>query len=210
MTLAHVFVETNFLFGIFRMPSQRHRDALALKNRFEAGEIRPYIPYVCFQEARNLISKNLPSNRCSDLLEFHRFAAEAGTSNWDLVQVQKFLDAATAEVIQTKAIYQRELADFAAAAADGVLHGTKEVFDFLEALETDDVLAYNNKLILSSVFVKAKQLRDSGERNLYFVSVDKKNLQPTADRPKLTRYYNECGLTFVPRFVLPDVTLPQP
>ena len=26
MTLPHVFVETNFLFGVFRMPSKRHRD----------------------------------------------------------------------------------------------------------------------------------------------------------------------------------------
>ncbi len=27
MTQAHVFVETNFLFAVFRMPSKRHRDA---------------------------------------------------------------------------------------------------------------------------------------------------------------------------------------
>ena len=44
MTQPHVFVETNFLFGIFRMPSKRHRDALALKERFGAGEVKLYVP----------------------------------------------------------------------------------------------------------------------------------------------------------------------
>jgi predicted nucleic acid-binding protein len=97
MTSAHVFVETNFLFGIFRMPSKRHRDALALKARFDAGEVKLYVPYVCLQEARNLIAKSLPSNRCSDLLEFHRFATATGATTWDFGEVKKLLDAATGE-----------------------------------------------------------------------------------------------------------------
>jgi predicted nucleic acid-binding protein len=67
---AHVFLETNFLFSAFRMPSKRNRDALALKASFDAGAIMLYVPYICFQEARYLIAKSLPSNRCSDLLEF--------------------------------------------------------------------------------------------------------------------------------------------
>jgi hypothetical protein len=44
MTLPHVFVETNFLFGVFRMPSKRHRDAQALKAQFGAGEVKLYVP----------------------------------------------------------------------------------------------------------------------------------------------------------------------
>jgi predicted nucleic acid-binding protein len=59
MVSAQVFVETNFLFHVFCMPSKRHRDALALKARFDANEVKLYVPYVCFQEARNLIAKNL-------------------------------------------------------------------------------------------------------------------------------------------------------
>src|SRR3954453_21899464 len=108
MTQSHVFVETNFLFGIFRMPSKRHRDALALKARFGAGEVKLYVPYLCFQEARNLIAKSLPNNRCSDLLDFHRFAAGAGAAAWEFEEVRKLLDAATGEVSRTKAVYQRE------------------------------------------------------------------------------------------------------
>lgn len=46
MNSAHVFVETNFLFGVFRMPSKRHRNALALKARFDAGEVNPTRPRV--------------------------------------------------------------------------------------------------------------------------------------------------------------------
>jgi hypothetical protein len=46
---------------------------------------------------------------------------------------------------------------------DGILHGTKEVFDFLERLDLDDDnLKYNDKLILTSVLLKAKELKDSG------------------------------------------------
>jgi hypothetical protein len=205
MNLPQVFVETSFLFGIFRMPSKRRREALALKARFEMGEIKLYLPYLCFQEARYLISKNLPSNRCSDLLDFHHFAGATGTAGWDFEEVRKILDAATGEVSKTKAVYQHELADFAAGLGDGILHGTREVFDFLESLDMDDdSLKYNDKLILSSVLTKAKELRNAGAEKLYFVSVDKSDLQPTAHRPKMTRYYSEAGLTFVPGFVLPD------
>src|SRR5947207_9336355 len=118
MTATHVFVETNFLFGAFRMPSKRHRDALALKARFDAGEVKLYIPYVCFQEARHLIAKSLPSNRCSDLLEFQRFAAATKTATWDFDEVKKLLDAASGEVSRTKAVYQRELSGFATALTD--------------------------------------------------------------------------------------------
>jgi hypothetical protein len=115
------------------------------------------------------------------------------------------LDSAAGEVSKTKAVYQRELADFAGALGGGVLHGTKEVFDFLGSLELDDDnLKYNDKLILSSVLVKARELHRAGVQKLYFLSVDKKDLQPTADRPKMARCYAEAGLTFVPGFVLPD------
>jgi predicted nucleic acid-binding protein len=209
MILAHVFVETNFLFGAFRMPSKRHRDALALKGLFDAGQVKLYIPYLCFQEARHLIGRNLPGSRCSDLLEFHRFADSEGGASWDFGEVRKFLDAATGEVSRTKTLYRRELAEFAAALRGNVLHGTNAVFDLLESLDLDDDnLKYNDKLILSSVLLKAKELRDAGETRLYFTSVDKSDLQPTPHRPKLTRYYNEAGLTFVPGFVLPDTPSP--
>src|SRR5260370_438384 len=115
MTSAHVFVETNFLYGVFYMPSKRHRDALALKARFDAGAVKLYVPYLCFQEARYRIAKNLPRDRCTDLLEFHRLAAGTGTATWDFAEVKKLLDAAAGEVNRTKAVYQRELAAFATA-----------------------------------------------------------------------------------------------
>jgi hypothetical protein len=205
MTVIHVFVETNFLFNVFRMPSKRPRDSQALQAKFEAGEIKLYVPYLCFQEDRNIISKSLPSNRSSDLLEFHRFAEMAGTANWNFEEVKKLLDAANGEVNRTKAVYQRELSNFAHALGDGILHAGKEVFDFLESLDLDsDSLKYNNKLILSSVLLKAKELYTAGEQKLYFVSLDKSDLQPTAHRPKMSRYYTEVGLAFVPGFVLPD------
>lgn len=205
MTSPHIFVETNFLFGAFRMPSKRHRDASALKARFDAGEVKLYIPYLCFQEARHLIAKSLPSNRCADLLEFHRFAAGMGQATWNFDEVKKLLDAATSEVSRTKAVYQRELTEFAAALGDGILHATREVFDYLESLDLDnDDLKYNDKLILASVLLKAKELKGSGARRLFFASMDKSDLQPTAHRPKMARQYEEAGLVFIPNFVLPD------
>jgi len=206
MTSAHVFVESNFLFGVFCMPSKRHRDALALKARLDADEVKLYVPYLCLQEARYLIAKNLPSHRRWDqLLEFHRFAVGTGTATWDFAEVKKLLDAAAGEVNRTKAVYQQELAAFATALGDGILHGTKEVFDFLESLDLDDDnLKYNDKLILASVLWKANELKGSEPGRLFFASLDKSDLQPTDHRPKLARYYNEAGLVFVPNFVLPN------
>jgi predicted nucleic acid-binding protein len=204
MIAAHVFVETNFLFGVFRMPSKRHRDAVALKGRFDAGEIKLYMPYLCFQEARHLIAKSLPNNRCADILEFHRFAVGTRAATWNFDEVKKLLDAATGEVNRTKAVQQRQLTDFAGAVADGVLHGTKEVFDFLEALELDDDnLRYNDKLILACVLWKAQELKRAGVGPCFFASVDKSDLQPTDHRPKMAWYYDEAGLVFLPNFAVP-------
>src|SRR5690348_16261263 len=61
MVLPHVFVETSFLFGAFRLASKRNAAALALRGRFEAGEVKLYVPYLCFQAARDFIGRNLPS-----------------------------------------------------------------------------------------------------------------------------------------------------
>jgi hypothetical protein len=161
MTVPHVFVETNFLFSIFCMPSKRRRDAVALRARFQAGDVKLFVPYLCFQEARNLISQNLPNRRCDDLFEFHRFATAEGAAHWDFAEAKKLLDAALGEVNRTKDVYKRELAEFASALGDGVLHGTDEVFDFLEALDLDENNLKDRKwfidaMILCSVLVKAR------------------------------------------------------
>ena len=74
----------------------------------------------------------------------------------------------------------------------------------------DDDLKYNDKLILASVFLKAKELKGSGAGRLFFASVDKSHLQPTAHRPKVARYYNEAGLVFIPNFVLPESPPSEP
>jgi predicted nucleic acid-binding protein len=199
MTVPHVFVETNFLFSVFRMPSERHRDALALRARFQAGEVKLFVPYLCFQEARNLISQNLANRRYADLFEFHRFATAQGVAHWDFAEAKKLLDAALGEVSQTKAICKRELTEFASTLGDGVLHGTDEVFDFLEALDLDENNLKDRKwfidaMILCSVLVKARGLRAAGVRPLYFTSLDKKAFEPTPARPKLARHYTEAGL----------------
>ncbi len=211
MSMAHVFVETNFLYSVYRMPSQRRDDALALHSRFQEGEIKLHVPYLCFQEVRNLIGKNLPKHRCEDLQDFHKFAVAQGTAQWDYEEVKKLVDAALGEVSRTKAVYKRELADFADALGEGVLHGTAGVFDFLESLELDDdSLKYNDKLILSSVLVKAKELHGAGVSGLFFASTDTSDLRPTSQRPRLTQYYRDAGLTFVPGFVIPDPPPPSP
>ncbi len=75
---------------------------------------------------------------------------------------------------------------------------------FLEALDLDDdSLKDNDKLILSTVLVRARELKVTGADRIFFASVDKSDLQPTSHRPRMTRQYNEAGLTFVPNFVLP-------
>ncbi|MGH7171690.1 MAG: hypothetical protein ACRELG_15545 [Gemmataceae bacterium] len=211
MTRIHVFAETNFLFGLFCLPSKRQTRTLALRARFDAREIELYIPYLCFQETRHLIGKTLRNTRGADLLEFHRFAERTGIATWDFAEVKKLYDAANAEVNRAKAIYQRELSALADALGERILHGTKDVFDFLESLDLDnDDLRYNDKLILCSILVKAKELLTSGERQLYFASLDKSDLAPTVQRPKMARYYANAGLTFISEFVLPDPISPRP
>ena len=160
-----------------------------------------YVPYLCFQEAKHLIGRSLPRQRFQDLLDFHGFASSQGPVAWSFEEVKKLLDAAAGEISRTKAVYQQELASFASAIGDGLLHGTREVFDLLETLNLD--VEYNDKLVLASLLVKAKALHQLGERELFFMTTDKKHLQPTAQNPELTRYYQEAGVTFVSGFSFP-------
>ena len=67
----------------------------------------------------------------------------------------------------------------------------------------------SSKLILSSVLVRARELKAAGADRVFFASVDKSDLQPTSHRPKMTRHYDEAGLTFVPNFVLPVPPVPS-
>jgi hypothetical protein len=88
------------------------------------------------------------------LREFDRFADGSRTASWNSDEVRKQLDAAMGEVSRTKAVYQRELADFATAVEGGILEVSEHVFDFLGSLDLDDDgLVYNDKLILSSVLL---------------------------------------------------------
>jgi hypothetical protein len=99
--------------------------------------------------------------------------------------VKKLLNAATGEVSRTKAVIPRELADFAGAVSDGVRHGTKEVFDFLEALDLDDDnLRYNDNLVLTSILLKAQELKRAGVGPCIFASVDKSDLAAHGPPPE--------------------------
>ncbi len=121
MTVPHVFVETNFLFNLFRIPSQRRPDAVELLKRFETGNAKLYVPYLCLQETRNLIAQSLPRQRCDDLFQFHRHASSQGLVNWNSEDARKLLEAALAEVSRTRDRYKHELASFAEAVGEGLL-----------------------------------------------------------------------------------------
>jgi hypothetical protein len=83
------------------------------------------------------------------------------------------------------------------------------VFDFLEAMQLDDDnLKYNDKLVLCSSLVKASELTSAAIGPLYFASVDRSDLQPTANRPKMSALYQTARLEFVPNFVVPASTTP--
>jgi|SRR5438874_3260019 len=203
MSVVHVFVETNFLFSVFRPPWKRRRDALELKSSFDAGKVKLYIPYLCLQEAVHLISQKLPTDFPADLPELHRFATDAGVAKWEFAEMQKLVSAARAEVSRIQATFRHEITSLARSLGNGVLHGTRDVFDFLEQLQLDQDLKYNDKLILSSVLVKAVELKIAGESRLFFCSTDKKDFEPTESRQKLAKSFADAGVEFVRGFVLP-------
>lgn len=206
MSSVHVFVETGFLFGVFCVPSQRKPAALDLLRRYQAGELELHIPYVCFQEARHLISKRLPSSFVTDLGDFQQWAAQSHAVTWDFSEVKKFLDAAIAERSRTKANLRTDLAKFAKELGTGVIHSTREVFDCLEALELDaDNNDFVDKLVLSSVLVKARALGVSQTDRRVFISEDAKFFKPADDRPKLSRLYSDAGLDYLSGFDLADI-----
>ena len=90
----HVLVETNFLIGAFHIPHKRTKDAMALWERFELGEVSLHVPFLCFQEARNHISKSLVADLQKSFItvqEIRRHLTEVGAKTWDNSEATKFI-----------------------------------------------------------------------------------------------------------------------
>jgi predicted nucleic acid-binding protein len=196
----HVFVETNFLVEIARpFPDA---DAQRLLARRDAGELRLHTPWCSVAEARRtldrIIGEDLGFTR-----EMIRFAVRehlADPTRFDKREIDKLkalADAAREAAIRTK---DARLDAFVAGMeviepSRAVIAKTLDLFD-TKSLKPFDEMA------LGAILARAAELHAAGEHELFFCTLDKKDLGPSDGRPRLRDAYAACGLAFRSRFVL--------
>lgn len=198
--MKHVFVETNFLIEVARpFPDP---DAQRFLQRAAAGELRLHIPWCSVEEARRtldrIIGEDLGFTR--GMVKFAVREHLADGSRFDKREIDKLkalADAARETAIRTKDARVDALVGGMEVIppSPAVIAKTLELFD-TKSLKPFDEMA------LGAILARATELHQAGGRELYFCTLDKKDLGPGDGRPKLRDAYAACGLEFRSRFVL--------
>jgi len=213
--MAHVFIESNWVFGYAAPGHHKLPDAVELLQRARSGEIMLHLPAPCLSEARQAIS-----TKCQP-----RNEADA---------VRKFLLRAKHEGIVSRAQDQiaREVLDRFEQSVHAELRRLDEVIDSLREEPGLEIFSLNEKMldrairlsmsdlwlkpfdqaVLASVLVRAEELRNEGETDFCFCETDA-DLQPwdKGGSPKkpLAQMYDDVSVWVYDNFALYDPDRPD-
>jgi hypothetical protein len=209
--VAHVFVETNWLFG-YAAPAHHHVPAAAdLLERSRRGEFTLHLPNVCLGEARKaILAKCQPRNEANAIRRFLTWAEPGGDISKE--------DAAITRALLDR--YERNIRHDLDALDDTL--NTLATLPSIEIFGLDEaMLARSTELVLAGielmpfdqaipagVLVSAARLWNAGERGISFCEADS-DLQPW-DRyghakPPLKDAYDQAHV-----WVYRDFTLTEP
>jgi hypothetical protein len=178
--MLHVLVETNWVFG-FAAPAH-HKDpkAVELFEKARRGELRLHLPSLCLTEVRNpLRTRCQPRNEAGAIREFLIWSRDSSmVTPADYQTTDRLLNRFDASV-------RSELARLPQTLDALRTEPNLEVFALNEAmLEMAVELAFMDlslqpfdQSVLAAVLVRARELWDTGERELCFCELDK-DLQP--------------------------------
>lgn len=210
MTSTHALVETNFLIAAFGLPHRQGRDAANLWSRFQDGEVKLHIPFLCFQEARNRILRDV-RNPITELKDIRAYIESAGDTTWEDVEVNKFIGSVGAYLRResTTAVVDERLKEARLSFAEGLIHGCDEIFNSMPVEVKELDLDYNDHLILASVLYRAEELTSDSE--VYFCTTNYRHFAPfvvrtdgtRVERTSLADHYNSCRIQFLDTFSVP-------
>lgn len=200
--MKHVFVETNFVVEVAR-PFQS-RDAEQLLARANAnGDIALYIPWVAIAEAKRTLDRiiredlDFTDSMGKFVVREYRDGKITGPDKIVIEALSKRASAARKAAIQSI-----ESTVDAVAARATIIEPDKTVVAKVLSLFAVKSLKPFDEMILGSVLTKASELYQSGERDLWFCNLNKKDFDP-ANQSALADEYAASALQFCPSFAIP-------
>jgi hypothetical protein len=198
--LKHVFVETNFIIELVRpLPGP---DAEKLFAR-QGADVRLHLPWASVVEAKRtldrIIREDLGFDDSMQRFGVRRF--RAGSLSQD---EKKVLDhfATIAKAARETALKSIGSDVDAKVAKMELIEPTKGVITKTLSIYPIKSLPPFDEMIMGAVLTKAYDLLQSGETDLYFCNLNKKDFDPT-NRSQLEAEYKACGLKYLPTFKVP-------
>ncbi|WP_286392971.1 hypothetical protein [Pseudanabaena mucicola] len=204
-----VLVETNWVVDIIAPAHLQDPQALKLLNRASAGEIKLYVPAICFAEARETVPRRFaPRSRSEDLRKFVRWAKTNGKvlpQDAEIaLKVFDQFDGLVASELTKVSERLGELADLP------YLHLFSLSEQMLERQVAIGALNFALKpfdlAILAAVLVKAEELFVANNEEVYFCELDS-DLHPwdKSGSPKaiIKKLYDDSHIRVYENFDLP-------
>jgi hypothetical protein len=210
----HVFVETNWLVTLAAPARDPIPAAVELLDSAGRGGIRIYIPGCCIGEAKKTIRQKYQPKEADKLRSFVEWAFE-----------RKHLDQAAADsarallssfeghVRSGLAKLNDKLLDITKAEGVKVLPLDGPVLDTSLALYFKEIeLGEFDRAVLATVLTKGRSLRDSGEGDVSFCTLDS-DLRPLdrtgRPRAELKKLYDDAGVRVYSDFMLESPERPE-
>lgn len=197
--MKHVFVETNFLIDLARPLANRKAEALL--DHQNKGIIALYVPWCSVSEAKRTLIRIIAEDLdfSDKLMSFAVKSYLADRTKFDIGELQKLIKLAG--IAKKEALRNKETRIDDLAAQMTVIRPSQAVVDkTLHLFDTKSLKPFD-EMALGAILTRAAELYAEGERELYFCTLDKKDLGPGKDSP-LQAAYDDCGLVFRSDFTL--------
>jgi hypothetical protein len=203
----HVFVESNWVFGVAAPAHKRLPLAERLLERTRVSEVSLYIPSICLREGEDAIRRKCQPS-VKELQEFRRWAANAGKLTQSLsAQANEFLEAYVGALSSDLATLSTKIDELASLPGVNVFALNDDMLARAISLRSERTeLRPFDEAILAAVLVRAEEVSRANPGPLFFCSLDG-DLWPVdrrgSPREPLQRLYNAAGITVLKDFAVP-------
>jgi len=212
--MLHVFVETNWVVDCAAPAHNKVPAALDLIRRAREGEIQLHLPTVCLTEAKDPLHRKFqPRLEAGRVRRFVTWAEERGiVTPADAATVRTCLDRLESAVQNDLRSLDRDLQIFAASPGLEIFPMNERILAQLTDLSFEALeLKPYDQAILACVLIRARELLDTGERELVFCELDA-DLQPWDKKgerkDKLADLYDQMNVWVYSDYLLQNPPMP--
>jgi hypothetical protein len=204
----HIFVETNWLVAVAAPAHNRPPAAIELLDSAKDGRIRIYVPACCIGEAKKTIRQKYQPKEADRLRSFVRWAFEQKLLDHEAVQSARTMLATFQEHVTSElAGLNDTLRDITTASGVEVLRLDDAMLNKSLELHFEEIqLSEFDRAILSAVLIKGRSLRDGGEADVNFATLDSKlwpwEKRTGKERAEFRKLYDDAGVKVYSDFTL--------